>query len=230
MAPDGSFLIFASNRPSIGRQQALDGNYNGKSIPGGGGNLWRVDHRGREWGTPMRLPDTINHGSAVFSPSIAADGSLYFMRANDRTGIFHLFRSQYQSDRYLVAEPVGVGDSTTDEVDPAVAPDESFLVYSSSHPAQHDPKRLMIAFRVAHGWSAPKDLGDEVNEAGSNIEARLGPDHRTLYFSTNTVPPVSFPRTRQQSEHDLQQIVSWANGRENIWYVSLAPWLDARRP
>ena len=66
MAPDGSFLIFASNRPSIGRQQALDGNYNGKSIPGGGGNLWRVDHRGREWGTPMRLPDTINHGSAVF--------------------------------------------------------------------------------------------------------------------------------------------------------------------
>jgi Tol biopolymer transport system component len=34
MAPDGSFLIFASNRPSIDRQQALDGNYNGKSIPG----------------------------------------------------------------------------------------------------------------------------------------------------------------------------------------------------
>jgi hypothetical protein len=196
----------------------------------GGGNLWRVDRRGREWGIPMRLPDTINQGSAVFSPSIAADGSLYFMRANDRTGIFHLFRSQFQSDRYLAAEPVGIGDSTTDEVDPAVAPDESFLVYSSSHPAQHDPKRLMIAFRMAHGWSAPKDLGDEVNEAGSNIEARLGPDHRTLYFSTNTVPPVLFPRTRQQSERDLNQMKSWANGRQNIWYVSLAPWLDARRP
>jgi hypothetical protein len=178
----------------------------------------------------MRLPEAINEGTAVFSPSIAADGSLYFMRANDKTGVFHLFRSQYQSGGYLAAEPVGVGDATTDEVDPAVSPDESFLVYSSGHPARHDPKRLMIAFRVAHGWSTPQDLGDEVNEAGSNIEARLSPDHRTLYFSTNTVPPVSYPRTRRQSEQDLLEIMRWANGRQNIWYVSLAPWLDARQP
>jgi len=28
-----------------------------------------------------------------------------------------------------------------------------------------------------------------VNEHGGNNEARLSPDHRTLYFSTNTVPP-----------------------------------------
>jgi hypothetical protein len=230
MAPDGSSLIFASNRPSIERQQALDGHYNGTTIPGGGGNLWRVDRRGREWGSPMRLPDTINEGSAIFSPSIAADGSLYFMRATDKTGVFHLFRSQCQSGRYLTAEAVGVGDATTEEVDLAVAPDESFLVYSSSHPAKHDQKRLKIAFHAAKGWSTPQDLGDEVNESGSNIEARLGSDHRTLYFSTNTVPPVSFPRTRRQSARDLQQTMLWPNGRENIWYVSLAPWLDTRQP
>jgi hypothetical protein len=230
MAPDGSFLIFASNRPSSEHGQSLDATYSDKNVPGVGGNLWRVDHRGSEWDSPKRLPDAINQGTAVFSPSIAADGSLYFMRATDKTGAFHLFRSQYQSGRYLTAEPVGVGDSTTDEVDPAVAPDESFLVYSSSHPAKHDQKRLKIAFHAAKGWSTPQDLGDEVNESGSNIEARLGPDHRTLYFSTNTVPPVSFPRTREQLGHDLREMMVWANGRENIWYVSLAPWLDTRQP
>jgi hypothetical protein len=105
--------------------------------------LWRVDRKGDGWDDPKQLPVTINQGTSVFSPSIAADGSLYFMRAE------------------------------------------------------------------------PQDLSDEVNEAGSNIEARLGPDHRTLYFSTNTVPPVS-------------SLISWANGRENIWYVSLASWLDGR--
>ncbi|HEY6621838.1 MAG TPA: hypothetical protein VIY68_20030 [Steroidobacteraceae bacterium] len=205
MSPDGSFLIFASNRPSNEHGQALDATYNGNAVPGGGGNLWRVDRRGSEWDHPKRLPDTINFGTAVFSPSVSAGGDLYFMRADEKTGFFHLFRSQYQSGSYLPAERVSVVDTTTDEVDPAIAPDESFLVYSSSHPAKHDPKRLFIAFRIAHGWSTPQDLGDEVDEAGSNLEARLSPDHRTLYFSTNTVPPVSFPTSRGHLEQDCRR-------------------------
>jgi hypothetical protein len=230
MAPNGTYLIFASNRPSIEGKSALDGNYNGKIRPAAGGNLWRVDREGDGWRTPKRLSDAINQGTAVFAPSVAADGNLYFMRWVEETGGFHLFRSQYDSGQYMPAEPVRVGDATTDEMDPAVAPNESFLVYSSSHPAKNDQTRLLIAFRVAGGWSTPHDLGDEVNEAGDNIESRLSPDHRMLYFSTNTVPPVPFPRTRQQSEHDLQEMMVWANGRQNIWYVSLAAWLDAKQP
>jgi hypothetical protein len=228
MAPDGSFLVFVSNRPIIGGQSVIDGTFNGKTYPGGGGNLWRVDRKGEGWEKPKRLPDSVNQSTAVFSPSIAADGSLYFMRAHDTTGTFHLFRSQFRSGTYLAPEPVGVGDATTEDVDPAIAPDESYLVYTSNHPAKHDQKRLFITFRRGGGWDKPQDLGDEVNEAGSNIESRLGADHRTLYFSTNTVPPVSYPRTRIQSEQYLKEMVLWANGRENIWYVSLAPWLDNR--
>jgi Tol biopolymer transport system component len=228
MAPDGSFLVFASNRPIIEGQSVIDGTFNGKTYPGGGGNLWRVDRKGDGWEIPKHLSDTVNQGTAVFSPSIAADGSLYFMRAQETTGTFHLFRSQFRSGGYLTPQPVGVGDATTEEVDPAIAPDESYLIYTANHPAKHDQKRLYIAFRRASGWDTPQDLGDEVNEAGSNIEARLGADHRTLYFSTNTVPPVSFPRTRLQAEQNLREMILWANGKENIWYVSLAPWLDNR--
>jgi hypothetical protein len=157
-----------------------------------------VDRSGNTWGTPKRLPDTINTDNAVFSPSIAADGSIYFMRIDPASGSFHLWRSQYQSGAYLAAQPVGVGDATTEDVDPAVAPDESFIIYSSNHPTLHDPKRLVIVFRRDGGWTRPLDLGDEVNEAGSNIEARLSPDHRRQYFSTNTVPPASYPRSPSQ--------------------------------
>ena len=228
MAPDGSFLVFASNRPPAGGARAIDGTFNGKTYPGGGGNLWRVDRKGDGWENPKQLPDAINQGTSVFSPSIAADGSLYFMRADAVTGTFHLFRSQQRSGTYLEPESVRVGDETTEEVDPAIAPDESFLVYTSNHPAKHDQKRLLIVFRDANGWGKPQDLGDEVNEAGNNIEARLGPDHRTLYFSTNTVPAVTFPRSSSQAEQDLKELSSWATGRQNIWYVSLAPWLLAR--
>jgi Tol biopolymer transport system component len=227
MAPDGSFLVFASNRPAEGQGKPLDSNFNGKTFPGNGGNLWRVDRVSGAWGQPKRLPEAINSGTGVFSPAISSDGSIYFMRPDGTTGNFHLFRAQYRSGSYLPAIPVGVGDATTEDVDPAVAPDESFIVYSSKHPAQHEPNRLRIVFRNGGGWGIPLDLGDEVNEAGSNIEARLGSDHRTLYFSTNTVPPVSFPRSPERTQHDLEEMQVWANGRENIWYVSLDPWLES---
>jgi WD40-like Beta Propeller Repeat len=229
MAPDGSFVVFASNRPAATGGKPIDGTFNGKTYPGAGGNLWRVDRIGKVWGQPKRLPDTINTGTGVFSPTIAADGSLYFMKPDDQTGHFHLWRSQYSGGTYLAAVPTGLGDPSTEDVDPTIAPDESFIVYTANHPAKHDQKRLRIAFHNKDGWGTPVDLGDDVNEAGANIEARLGHDHRTLYFSTDTVPPVSFPRSQEQSQRNLAEMQVWANGNENIWYVSLAPWLDGPR-
>ena len=229
MAPDGSFLIFASNRPSADGKGALDGVYNGKTFPGGGGNLWRTDRHGDRWCEPVRLPEEINSNSGVFSPSVVSDGSLYFMQPDKDNGAFHLFRSAYQAGKYQAPVKVSVGDATTEEVDPAVAPDESFIVYSSRHPQQHDKNRLHIAFRRGSGWSDPIDLGEIVNEQGSNIEVCLGPDHRTLYFSTNTVPPASSMPTSASASRALEEMQVWANNNENIWYVSLAPWLDENR-
>ncbi len=228
MAPDGSFLVFASNRPTDGGMKPIDGSYDGKVFPAMGGNLWRVDRQGTGWGEPRRLPNTINADTGTFSPSVASDGSIYFMRPAKANGHFALFRSHYRGGIYEPAEPVGVGDDTTEDVDPAVAPDESFIVYSSNHPYRRDQKRLRIAFRENGRWSTSIDLGDEVNEEGSNIEARLGSDHTTLYFSTNTVPPLSLPRSQDQAQGTLEQMQIWADGRENIWYVSLMPWLEKR--
>jgi WD40-like Beta Propeller Repeat len=226
MAPDGSFLVFASNRPAPGGSQPIDGDYDGKVFPAMGGNLWRVERRGTDWGQPRRLPETINAETGTFSPSIASDGSIYFMRPAKPSGHFALYRSQYRRGTYEAAVPTGLGDNTTEDVDPAVAPNESFIAYSSNHPDRRDQKRLRIAFRDNGKWGTPIDLGEEVNEKGSNIEARLGSDHTTLYFSTNTVPAASFPRSQQQAQRVLDEMQVWADGRENIWYVSLEPWLD----
>jgi dipeptidyl aminopeptidase/acylaminoacyl peptidase len=229
MSPDGAFLVFASNRPAADGGAPLDGNWGGKSYPARGGNLWRVDRTGGGWAEPKRLPETINASSSVWSPSVSSDGSIYFMKPDNAAGSFHLYRSQYRGGTYLSAVSISVGSDTTNDVDPAVAPDESFLVYSSHNSARHDPNRLRIVFRTKDGWGAPVDLGDEVNEKGSNIEARLGPGHVTLYFSTNTVPPASFPRSLEQAQRALAEMQVWANGSENIWYVSLASWVAKNR-
>src|ERR1700744_4287945 len=97
MAPDGSSLIFASNRPATPGGKALNGFYNNQVAPQGGGNLWRTDRRDNPWSKPYRLPDIINSDSAVFSPAITADGSLYFMKPVGDTGKFHIYRSAYRN-------------------------------------------------------------------------------------------------------------------------------------
>ena len=219
LAPDGSALVFVSNRP------LADGD---AKHPGG--NLWRVERHGDAWGEPVHLPAVVNRGSSIWGPSIAADGSLYFMDRVAGKGPFKLWRAQYRDGSWQ--EPVlqALGDPAMQQVDPAVAPDESFIVFSAKHPDTDEHERLYIAFRTATGWGMPIDLGAPVNLEGSDSnESRLAPDGRTLYFTSDRQGAIRYPRTSAQAEADLARIAAWDNGNQNLWRVSLAPWLDVAK-
>ncbi|SEI85985.1 TolB family protein [Frateuria terrea] len=226
MAPDGSFVIFSSNRPDRPGGKALDAVLaDGKVAAGSGGHLWRVDRKGSGWGEPVRLPDTVNASSRTYAPSIAADGSVYFQRPG-ADGDFRLFRSQYRGGSYQPPVEVALGDGGAHKLDPAVAPDESFLVFDANYAGKDAPDRLYIAFREGNRWGAPIDLGDEVNH-GSPWASHLGPDHRTLYFSSARGIPVHYPRTAAQGRQDMARMAAWDNGLDNLWSIPLAPWVDA---
>ena len=225
MAPDGSFLIFTSNRPATESDDARDG----KSTPGVSGNLWRVDRKGNGWSAPVRLPDIVNDNPRIYSPSVVRDGSVYFQKPDATTGEFHLWRSQYRAGEYLAPTRVVLGEGGTHELDPAVAPDESFIVFNSNLAAKGSPDRLFLAFRQADHWGAPIDLSDLVGSKNNPWGAHLGPDGRSLYFASDRRSKVSWPRTPQQMQDDLVRWQTWDNGADNIWYVSLASVLDAHR-
>ncbi|WP_266171847.1 TolB family protein [Dyella subtropica] len=227
MAPDGSFLVFSSNRPDVEGGKPLDAVMaNGKVQRGSGGHLWRVDRKGDGWGTPVRLPDTVNQSTRTYAPSVAADGSVYFQKPGEDDD-FRLYRAQYRDGTYLPPVPVSLGNPSAHKLDPAIAPDESFIVFDANFAGKDGPDHLYIAFRQGEGWGEPIDLGDKININGP-WGAHLGPDHRTLYFSSTRSTRVSYPRTREQAERDLARMQSWDNASENIWSVSLAPWLDAK--
>jgi hypothetical protein len=113
-------------------------------------------------------------------------------------------------------------------VDPAVAPDESFMIFGSSR-APANSIDLFIVHREGSGWGVPIHLGDEINSPLSDAEPRLSPDQQTLYFSSNRVVPVDFPRDRGQARRDVERIESWDIGQYNVWRVPLAPWLGHDR-
>jgi hypothetical protein len=178
MAPDGSYLVFASNRPAASGSGALDGYYDDKPQARRGGNLWRVNRRSNGWSAPMRLPETINSGTSVYAPAVAADGSVYFMKADPVTSHFRLYVSHASDGRLQTAKPLPFSDGVTDDYDPAVAPDQSFIVFTSDRPpSSSTASDIFIAFATPGGWSKPIDVGV------SGTESRFDPDLSKLYFS-----------------------------------------------
>jgi hypothetical protein len=229
MAPDGSFIVFCSNRPASPGGKALDSTtFDGRLHVGAGSHLWRVDRAGAGWGAPVLLPASINDGTRLYSPSVARDGSLYYQRPDVVSHTFHLMRSQYRDGAYQLPERVVIGPREADERDPAVAPDESFIVFSTKRAPAAPDGRLVIAFRSGDHWGDPIDLGDAVNHDGAE-GPHLGPDGRTVYFDSTASFEAAFPRTREQTERDLQRARLWDNGNSHLWSFSLAPWLEARR-
>lgn len=212
MAPDGSFLLFVSNRPAASGGATLDATFGGKRRAGQGMNLWRVERQGDGWSEAVRLPDSINTCPMTFAPSIAADGSIYYIGCAADGGSLQLMRAVWRDGKYQPPYKVALGDAGAQIRDPAIAPDRSFMVFSIKHQPQQ-PYRLAIAFHQADGWSAPQDLGDAVNDGTHAMGAQLGCDHRTLYFYSDRRPP--------SGDH-----ATAASGHDNIWRVSLAPWLD----
>ena len=214
VAPDGSYLVFASSRPGA----------SGK--PEDKGGLWRVDRKGESWGVPWRLPVVVNTTLQTYAPSIAGDGSLYFIRF--AAGGPHIFRSQFRDGSYQEAVQQALGEPGTHPEDPAIAPDESFVVFGCDDPAKKDdPDRLFIAFREGDHWGKAVDLGDAINAGSKPSDAHLAPDGRTIYYSGSQSARWNYPLSRDEAEQDVKRMDSWDDGNSNIWYVSLAPWLDA---
>jgi hypothetical protein len=127
-------------------------------------------------------------------------------------------------------KPSLAADGTTMDVDPEIAPDGSFLVFVSAGRIPGNTKdHLFVVLKRGEGWGPVTPIryaGDEKPYGFStDDEPRLGPDHRTLYFSSDRVVPVHFPRTHEQAQKDLERLDLWDNSNSNVWFIPLSPWL-----
>jgi Tol biopolymer transport system component len=175
-APDGSALYFTSMRPTEAGAE-----------PPQHGNIWKAQILASGWSDPMLLEPPINgpdhHDS---SPSLTADGTLYFF--SSRQGGYggdDIYCSRLIDGAYREVNNLGAAINTEHhEYDLVVAPDESFLVFSSTRPGGHDDVDLYVSFRGFDGaWSEPRNLGEAVNATGA-VFPSLTDDGKYLFFQS----------------------------------------------
>jgi len=225
VSPDGSKLFFVSRRP-------VEPNGPAKRDF----DIWYVEKTSAGWGEPKRLESPVNGPAQEFSPSAAADGTLYFTSTRQGgRGSFDVYRSRLMGGKY--ADPENLGEAVNGEaaeLDVAVAPDQSFLVLTSAgrpdettfHSEFHriyNQGDLYVSFRKNGAWTPARNLGPKVNTGSSESGPSLSPDGRYLFFVSDRGFVGEIPLAKRLTYRELiAGLHSTRNGRGNIWQIDLA--------
>lgn len=174
LSPNDSMLFFASRReypsklPAQG-EEAYD--------------LFVVVRHGTDWGAPQPLSGA---NSAAYDnyPAAAANGTVYFAshRPGGKGGN-DLWRSYRISGAWQAAENLVELNSSATDADPYIAPDESFIIFSSSRPGGAGEGDLYVSFQRSGHWTVPVSLGPAVNTSTYEYTPWVTADGAWLYFS-----------------------------------------------
>jgi len=176
VSPDGTKLFFDSNRPL----QASTGTGR-KDF-----DIWMVEKTATGWGQPKNLGDVINTKGDEFYASVASDGTLYFSSTREDTkGRMDIYRSRWRNGAFQTPENLGDGvNSPFFEVDPYVAPDQSFVVFSATgRPDDLGNGDLYISDAVNGVFGPARHLGAGINSPAREYCPAGSPDGRYFFFT-----------------------------------------------
>jgi Tol biopolymer transport system component len=180
-----------------------------------------MDRTDSGWSEPRSLGLPVNdpHFTQDFA-SVAANGNLYF--ASNREGGLSLFCSRWSNGEYGVPERLsaavnGAGMNT----EPAIAQDESFLVFASAREGGLGHLDLYISSKKDGVWTAARNLGPKINSSAYDGRPRISPDGKYLFFTSNRGfgdRPLDKPLTYSEL---LARLRGPENGRMNLYQVDM---------
>jgi len=159
-----------------------------------------VRRNGAAWGTPTHLPPNVNVSVYAFAPSIASDGTIYFMGSN-KTRQHQLYRARLVGDSYEPAEALPFSSSATQDADPLVAPDQSFVLFVSAgrNGANDTDAHIYVARASGSSWAPIVPVAYQKEYDGdSDCCLTFGPNGKTLLFTAghgneSTVYAIPYP-------------------------------------
>ena len=145
-------------------------------------SLYRCNRTARGWATPQQLGPPLSSPAKEITCSIAANNSIYFGSRRKYHKIWIWFapfvdNTWPRADRIILNHPHGG--------DPGIAPDESFMVFTSINlPGGYGHRDIYLTLRLPDGtWSKPRNLGPRINTAFIEHGPRISPDKKYLFFN-----------------------------------------------
>ncbi len=202
-SPDGNKLFFASKRPLQNADTTNDW------------NIWFIERVATGWSDPIALNSMINTEGDEFYPSVAQNGNLYFTaKRDDSYGYEDLYLSEFTNNNYDSVKNLGdLINSSTYEFNAYIAPDESYLIFSSwGRDDGFGGGDLYISFRNKNGtWNKPRNLGANINSDQLDYCPVVSMDGKYLFFTSQKMKSL----LQNNSKRSLATLLGLADGIEN---------------
>ena len=222
LSADGKRLYFISDRP------LADGK------PHSNYDIWYLDATERGWSEAKNLGAPINGEWSSHFAMTTRDGTLYFTSDHPGgKGYLDVWESRFADGKFQ--EPVNLGDAINNEkwanFEVWVDPDKKFLLVSAyGHDDSLGDCDLYVSYRRDGAWQPLQNLGAPVNSAARDYTARVTPDGRYLYFTSERGVPTDHRDKPWTYREFTAAVRSVRNGLGNIYRIELDAALPPPRP
>ena len=175
---DGTRLYFISTRPTVAGD------------PPGQHDLWYIERRRDGWSSePVSLGTPVNTAFNEYYVTFADDGTLAFAsNKHDGGGSnFDVYLSRRTESGYEEPQRLtGKALTRAYEADPFIAPDGSYILFSSTRRSGEGRADIYVSFRLHdRTWSRAINLGRGVNTAAKEFTPSVSRDGRYLFYSSD---------------------------------------------
>lgn len=178
LSPNETQLYYISNQPLDGQGEPKDP------------DLWFSNRTESGWGPPQNAGPVLNSDQGEYYVSFTTEGTLYFTsnRAATKGQEFDFDIHAAHNIDGKFQKPTRLADSVNSsgyDGDVFVAPDESYLIFSSDRPDGLGSGDLYVSFRtVDGGWTKAKNMGAIINTDSQDYCPFVTRDGRYLFYST----------------------------------------------
>jgi len=145
-------------------------------------DIFKLKKNNTVWSTPVRLGTNINSSWKEAHPSLSENKTLYFHSWDKTPYENNIYYSKFKNGKYSKRIKIIELGKDGDASDPAIAPDESFLIFVSSRETGFGNCDLYISFNKNGKWTNPENLGPDVNSKEIELGPTISPDGRFLFF------------------------------------------------
>ncbi|GAA4319724.1 OmpA family protein [Flaviaesturariibacter amylovorans] len=164
-----------------------------RRIGGRNEDFFLSQRAGGTWGASHHLTGSINTPQNEGAQNVSQDGNWLIFTGCHRpggAGSCDLYISYREKEGW--SEPINLGPNiNTDqwESQPCLSPDKKDLYFVSRRFGGLGGADIYVSHQLANGrWSAPENLGPNINTPGDEFTPFVHADNNTLYFASDGLP------------------------------------------